>query len=374
MIRSQADYFDGQSANSRIVDVQVQSEGLSITDDADHLIALWPLGLIRDENIPSEDATLFLSLSDTSDIRLRITDQLMVDAIRARCPKISKSRSGGVQSWAKTATASIAVLAGVAAFVWFGIPYAADPISRLIPEQALQELGKGVEKQIIAKVAKKNDPQAVICNESGAEKTLSRLIAEFSSVSGSDGNEDSEAIINSFIVVDSKYQNAFALPGGRMVIFSGLLELAEDPNAVVAVLAHEFSHVKERHPARLMVSNIGIAALFSVALGDVSGGTVFAAIGQMALGASYSREMETVADAQALQIMNELQYDMRPIIPLLTELGKKQGSGIFSELMNTHPGIEDRIAVIKQQPEQNFKPSMTKAEWAALKTICKKSV
>ncbi len=373
MIRSQAEYFDGQSANSRSVAVQVQSDGLMLTDSAGQVFATWSLDVIRDENIPSEEASLFLSISDTSDIRLRITDQLMVDALRARCPKLTKNRGGAVQTWAKPVAASVAVLAGVAAFVWFGIPYAADPISRLIPETALQELGKGVEKQIIAKIAKKDDPDNVVCSESGADKTLLRLISEFEGVS-SDDQDSAAAAVNSIIVVDSKYQNAFALPGGRMVVFSGLLELAENPNAVVAVLAHEFAHVKERHPARLMVSNIGIAALFSVALGDVSGGTVFAAIGQMALGASYSREMETDADARALKIMNKLQYDMRPIIPLLTELGKKQPNGIFSELMNTHPGIEDRIAVIKQQSEQVFRPSMTKAEWAALKTICKNSV
>lgn len=373
MIRSEAEYFDGQSANSRVVEIRIIANSLEIRDQLDALVSTWSLELVRDENIPPSATTLFLSLSDTNGARLRIADGLMIEAIRARCPKLSKNRNAGLKPWAVTIAASIAVLLSVVAFVWFGIPYAAEPVAHLIPETVLQDIGKGVEKQIVEKFSKSKNAETSICNEKGAQKTLDRLIADFTRVSASE-NDQGIPVVTSLIVVDSKMQNAFALPGGRMVIFSGLLDIAEDPNALIGVLAHEFAHVKERHPTRLMVANVGMAALLSVALGDVSGGTVIAAVGQMALGASYSRDMETSADVEAMQIMNTLGYDMKPMIPLLKELAKKQGGGVMFDLMNTHPGIEDRIAIIEQQPDAAFTRAMSKSDWASLKTICKGSV
>ncbi|WP_025899818.1 M48 family metallopeptidase [Sneathiella glossodoripedis] len=371
MIRGSAEYFDGTSAQSQSVEIQVHADNLEIRDLSGVLIAVWSMDLIRDENIPKEDGQLFLSLSDASNSRLRVKEQILIDAIRARCPKLYKRRGRLIKNWSMPVIATAAVLAGLAAFVWIGIPYAADPISRLIPEKVLAKMGEGVEGQIVERIARGKSQEEVICRGAGAEKTLSRLTQEFTKIVTGD---EAGAIVNSITVVKSKHANAFALPGGRMVIFSGLLDKSTNANAFVGVLAHEFVHINERHPSRLMVSNIGIAALLSVALGDVSGGTVVAAFGQMALGASYSREMEEIADREALRIMDALSYDMKPLIPLLKELDKKVAGNSFTDILNTHPGIEDRISIIEKQDPQEFKPPMSESEWAALKTICQKSI
>ncbi len=371
MIKAEAELFDGKSAGSVRVEVQVTSQALELRDAQNVLLGSWPLALIRDENIPTDPNMVFLSLADTNDARLRIADPLMLEAIRARCPKLTKARKGGMKTWSLTAAAAVAVVVACGAFVWFGIPFVAEPVARALPQSVVNDLGKAVEDQMIERFSQNKSKDQAICSASGAQKTLERILAEFSTTvaAGEDARQ-----VTSLIVINSKIANAFALPGGRMVIFSVLLDLAKEPNALIGVLAHEYAHIKEQHATRLMVSNLGMATILSFALGDVSGGAVVASIGQMALGAAYSRDMEEEADQLGVQLMSDLAYDVKPMIPLLKELAKKQPNSPMFELVNTHPGIEQRIEELEKQGDMPFREAMTDAEWAQIKTMCKGSV
>ncbi len=371
MIKAEAELFDGHTAGSMPVEVQVTHQSLELKDERNVLVGSWPLALIRDENIPTDPDMVFLSLADTNEARLRITDPLMLEAIRARCPKLTKARNGGLKTWSLTAAAAVAVIAACVAFVWFGIPLVAEPVARALPKSVVNDLGKAVEDQMIERFSKNKPKDQAVCSASGAQKTLERIVAEFSTTVAAG---DDAPRVTSLIVINSKIANAFALPGGRMVIFSGLLDLAKEPNSLIGVLAHEYAHIKEQHATRLMISNLGMATILSFALGDVSGGAVVASIGQMALGAAYSREMEEEADQIGVQLMSDLAYDVKPMIPLLKELSRKKPGNPMFELINTHPGIEHRIKELEKQGDMPFREAMTKTEWAQIKTMCKGSV
>ena len=72
------------------------------------------------------------------------------------------------------------------------------------------------------------------------------------------------------VIVDAKMINAFAFPGGFVVITSGLINNAENPEEVAGVLAHELTHVLQRHSMRKLVRQAGLGVLIGIVLGDVT--------------------------------------------------------------------------------------------------------
>ncbi len=176
-------------------------------------------------------------------------------------------------------------------------------------------------------------------------------------------------------VIKSKHANAFALPGGRMVILSSLIDKADSPNAMAGIIGHEFGHIEGKHPTSLFVANIGTAAILSLVFGDVTGGTLLAGIGQMALGAAYSRDFERFADTRAIDLMTHWNYDISPSISLLQELvgDKGKDQGIFS-FFSTHPDIVERVQQLKLAGVTGDKDAFTKEEWQAIKIMCSNSI
>lgn len=113
-----------------------------------------------------------------------------------------------------------------------------------------------------------------------------------------------------FTIVNDGTLNAFALPGGFVTIHSGLILKAESADELLGVLAHEISHVEERHGVRSIVNNAGIYILASAIFGDVSGllATVSSAA-PMLLSQQYSRRFETDADEKAAKLMARAHID-----------------------------------------------------------------
>lgn len=172
-------------------------------------------------------------------------------------------------------------------------------------------------------------------------------------------------------VLNHKMANAFTLPGGRIVIMKGLLDLVDHPNGVAGVIAHEIGHAEKRHPAGKMISAAGTTAILSLLLGDVTGGTVIAGVGQAMLGAAYSRDKEREADAIAISIMQKSKLDMAPMSDLYIELDAKISMPDMAvlNLLSTHPGMKERLDMIRKGTAASNR-ALGEAEWTDLKNIC----
>jgi predicted Zn-dependent protease len=363
-----AEFLDGLSSRSQEVLVELLDNTLFIRDSAGALLAEWRLDLIRDENIPPHKDMLLLSVGAANSARLRITDTLFVEQIGYRCPSLRKRRKADHKGTSKLIAAVAGVVVLVVVGFTYGIPYLAGGITALIPDETRQQVGDLVKDQIIESVTTDKDAGTAVCSNSVSQRSFVRLLDQLSEVSGDQNNRIQITIIN------SPEANAFALPGGQILVFAGLLKLTDDPNAIAAVIAHEYAHVLGQHPEKLYVSNLGMAAALSLIFGDVSGGTAIAAIGQMALGASYSREFEREADKFAISSMSALNYDVSPLALLLEKLASKQPEpGILSFIVS-HPGVEERKTHLKAAGNTGTENAFTKSEWLAIKSVCEKSV
>ncbi len=149
-----------------------------------------------------------------------------------------------------------------------------------------------------------------------------------------------------FHVADSPQVNAFAFPGGHVVVYTGLLRATKNANELAAILAHEASHVEKRHTLRNIIHALGWRAALSAALGDLSGGiweNMAAELGNM----GYSRDLEREADSEALVMLRRAAVSADGMLPFFERMAKPEteGSGIWA----THPSSQERVAALREQ-------------------------
>lgn len=150
--------------------------------------------------------------------------------------------------------------------------------------------------------------------------------------------------------VNSSEINAFALPGGHIVVFSGIIEEMDEPEQLAALLAHEAAHVQERHSTRQMMRDIAGYAFVSLIMGDVNG--VMAVVAQHAndfRSLSHSRDLEREADQKGIEDLVSNGIDPHGMVHLL-ELLDEAGGDFPEELqfLSTHPLTSDRISEARE--------------------------
>lgn len=146
------------------------------------------------------------------------------------------------------------------------------------------------------------------------------------------------------VTFQSKEVNAFALPGGKIGVYTGLLKVANNQDQLGAVLGHEVSHVLAGHSAERvsdqMVASLGVSAV-QIATG-VSGQALGVAAQTFFL-LPFSRSHETEADLLGMDLMAKAGFDPHQAITLWQNMAKA-GGGQQPELMSTHPSGSTRIA------------------------------
>lgn len=151
-------------------------------------------------------------------------------------------------------------------------------------------------------------------------------------------------------IVDAPTVNAFALPGGFIVVYTGLLRTARGPEMLAGVLAHEMAHVSERHGLRRIAQSVGVIAAIQLLFGDLSG---LAAVAVEALreGAinSYSRDQEREADAVGVETLALAHVDPRALAQFFALLDQtSRGSLGAVAWLGTHPELPERIATVER--------------------------
>ncbi len=155
-----------------------------------------------------------------------------------------------------------------------------------------------------------------------------------------------------FTILDSKDINAFALPGGPLYIYTGLLMLMEDEAELAAVLGHEIGHVDGRHSVRQMQPVVGISALEALAFGDKSPAAQQALNMMVGIALSgYGRSHELEADQFGLIYMRRAGYDLSGSVRMFGKLaGMEKGErSFFEKLSASHPDTQERIAKLETE-------------------------
>jgi len=171
-------------------------------------------------------------------------------------------------------------------------------------------------------------------------------------------------------IADDEDPNALALPGGYVVVTTGLLNLVERPEELLGVLAHELAHVKQKHGIRSMISGAGPFLMFGVLLGGRGG--LVGLLGNatdLVVRSGFSQEYETEADDVGWQILLASKVDPRGMTEALKKLraheAKQDLDDDMPQAFNSHPAMQKRIA----RMERKWNKQMLKAEFVDLSAL-----
>lgn len=161
-----------------------------------------------------------------------------------------------------------------------------------------------------------------------------------------------------FHVIKSPLLNAFAVPGGHIYLYSGLLLRAESPAEVAGVIAHELAHVKHRHSAQMMGKGtlVSLAALAAILIARGEPAVAAGALGAAtASQLSFTREFEQEADRYGLLYMHQAGYDPRGLISFFNTMVREQrlSSSRVPPYLLTHPVAPERLGQIERLIEVN---------------------
>ena len=348
-----ANYFDGTSSRRRAVTVFF-TDRLEIIEDG-AMLASWAYEDIR--RVDSPAGVLRVNcLAAPALARLEVRATALAGELVSRCGRIDDDVPGrrgvaAIIGWSVAATVSII------AVVLFGLPLAADRLAPLVPPAFERRLGDAADAQI------KKLFGAKVCDNPAGEKAFVKLVTAIRESAGLDTSVQSG-------VLSSSIPNAFALPGGKVYLFNGLLAKAENADEIAGVLAHELGHLKHRDNMRGMIHDGATSFLVGLLFGDISGSSVLIFGSRTLVTSSHSREAEHNADSFAIETMHRLGRPAKPAGELLFRVtGKERDKGL--SIISSHPLTEDRLARMTREDRPASKPPLlTSEEWRALKSIC----
>lgn len=140
-------------------------------------------------------------------------------------------------------------------------------------------------------------------------------------------------------VADDPQVNAFAMPGGYVVVNSGLIKAAASADEVAGVLAHEVQHVELRHSLKNLIHSLGWRAVLSLALGDLSGGIWLDVADQLGR-LHYSRDLEREADLKGLLALRRAGIPTQGLPDFFARMAQEDGGRL--PLLSSHPASRER--------------------------------
>lgn len=161
------------------------------------------------------------------------------------------------------------------------------------------------------------------------------------------------------VVFDSKEINAFALPGGKIGVYTGLLKVANNQDQLATVIGHEITHVLAQHTnerlSRTQLAGIGMAAADATLGQSEYGSTTMAALGlgvQVGVLLPYGRAQESEADQLGLELMARAGFNPAEAVTLWQRMSASSGGNKPPVLLSTHPSDQQRIAALQAELTQ----------------------
>ena len=354
-----ATYADGRTARRHTVQATIGADGLRVASDDSAIDETWPFAELQlvDEVYAGRP---FRLKRKAGDARLTVADTGFLDLLRPHARQLGRKdlrrRRAGLRA-AGWAGAAAAILAGF----WFLLPLAAGPVASLTPLSWEEGLGRTVQRQALALMASGSRT----CADWAGQWAIDRLVQRLSAARPS-------RYRFRVTVVDNKTVNAFAAPGGYIVVFRGLIDHAAGADGFAGVMAHEMGHVIERHSMENLVKVLGTGFVMSALIGDTSGlGGIAANMAQSLATSKFSRDAEREADRVAVEMLNRANISGRGFQAFFQTLERKEGveQATFGRYFATHPATGERAQYVEGHATGKA-PAMSAAGWRAVRAMC----
>ncbi|MES2381700.1 MAG: M48 family metallopeptidase [Bacteroidota bacterium] len=335
MYRTTAIYFDGNSSTAQTIDLLLDTQNALLVFASDTLsIQKWPV----EDIILNHVSGLHTIQYGSSPIQtIKIEDQAFIHQLNQYRKAIGKDSwyqgllNLGFIAHISIALALFALL--VVSYIWV-LPAVAEHAVVLVPESYDITVGEEFYEQFME------------YNEIDSFRTES--LNQFAKKLQLHNQKPLQ-----FTVVKSETVNAFALPDGHIVVFTGLIELMDNYDELVALIGHEATHVNERHSVKMLCRNVSGYLIVSAILSDANG--IMATLADNANGLyslSFSRGFEREADLKGFDIMESNRVNPYGMTHLFDKLVTGNDTTIIvPEFLSSHPVTKDRMSYMHKTIE-----------------------
>ncbi len=349
----EAIYYDGQISVRRPATVQLGSGELNI-DVSDGSRLLWPYADIRfaADGTYGEPVRIEHGLTEALVIESHhFVDALLQHGVTRRAFPLD------VRRWPAVLLCCIAIAVIASALYTWGV--------RFVSEQAAQYMPASLEKRLGRAVVASLAPEKARCTDS--QHRLQPVVDRLQAATGR--TQPFEVIyVNQGIV------NAFAAPGGYIVVYQGLLNEASTPEEFAGVLAHEMQHVLLKHSSRALAREFSGRALLSLMAVDSNGTPSAIRAGVRLANLTYQRSDEEEADLAGAALLSRAHVSADGFVTFLRRLQSySMPSGSAWNYVSTHPATGDRIAALASEAGKSSRdaaPLMTAEEWVTARDVC----
>lgn len=261
-----------------------------------------------------------------------------------------RRRFGGLRWWV------LILFAGYAAWYWFSNrstdPYTGETvlIDENITPQDEKALGLQAYQEILAQEPPLDDDAEISRQVTEIAQRLIAKVPEVEDALAAEHGMTSPHIEQHFAwdvsVIPSDQVNAFCLPGGKMAVYTGLVPVAQNADAMAVVMGHEISHALLRHGAQRMTEQkLAQIGQMAGAMSGMDAQQMQAVMAVYGYGRAlpYARKQETQADEMGLMLAAAACFDPHEAIPLWQRMEAASGGGGQPEFASTHPDPGTRI-------------------------------
>lgn len=372
---AQGRFFDGETGLRLHVDLHIDPAAETLRLEHPDLpmgSQYWPLLAIRALSDHAREDQLILSLKADASLdsalittaRLTVDDPDIVFRLKHLCRHLRRrdlapGTMRRVTLWSGGAVTALALM------IFVILPAMAHTLATFIPIEREVAWGRTVVNQM-ERFLGDGKVGHLVCEDTAGVRALQTMTDRLT------GHADLQYELN-ISVFDHKMVNAFAAPGGQIVLMRGLIDKAESADEVAAVLAHEIGHVESRYVTRNALRTAGLAGLLSLLLGDFAGGGAAVVVAEWTLNASYSREAEAKADLFALEMLDASGTDAKGMAEFFDKIAQlhRHGPGL-PDYLASHPETTDRVDIARKFAEGQglTAPILSEREWDALRGIC----
>jgi beta-barrel assembly-enhancing protease len=333
-------YSDGQTAQSQAATLWLRDDSWEIhmasNGNANPKVIHWEMSKVFRNETKNKVASF--SYGNSPFQTIECVDADFPKAIKAVYPQYKLYKKGQfsflTQGFGSIITFALVFLGILGALYFWILPKTVGYLANKLPMQYEIQLGEKLAESMMKDM------------KIDSSRTLA--LQDFSSYIDFQTNYPLD-----FTVVHSDDINAFALPGGKIVVFDRLLDKINSSEALASLLAHEATHVKKRHSLQGLARTISGYLFLSLIFGDLSGLTaVFIENANYMNTLGYTRNLEHEADVMALETLAHNHLNQQGMVDLLDTLQSESKNGEVDlktfQFLSSHPLTEDRITYAKE--------------------------
>ncbi|THI83662.1 MAG: M48 family metallopeptidase [Nitrospira sp. CG24A] len=313
-----SDTTDGQPESVPFTSLTVSAGGL----DHDQLVVKWAG--------QKGERTLYLKNPDVIRAFRQSAPDYVSHSFEQAAERVRQVRHRGRLVWSLVGGMFLATVLGL----WFQSDLLVEIAVSRIPVEWEQKLGESAYRDFLS--------HQEVMKEGSAVAALAEMTQRMTTQIPDNPYKFEVTVVKSDVV------NAFALPGGYVVVFTGLMKKAASGEEVAGVLSHELNHVLQRHGLERIVKSLGLMTVTAIVFGNQQGLVgMMKQLGVELFTLKFGREQETEADLTGLQLLQRAKIDPSGMITFFERLSEKDQGRM--EWLSTHPMSADRAERLKAE-------------------------